>query len=1076
MPLNARNPFMLGAMIQGVTFHGAAIWQRPFDNGAIAEWSINGSRNSSAEFMLDGASNNGQMGGNNIAYVPIVDAVQEFKVMSDTYNSEYGHTGGGIMNAVLKSGTSTFHGSAYEYLRRTALDANTFENNAIGKPKTTHYLDQYGFEVEGPIYVPKLLRKDGKVKLFYMGAFENYREGTPNPLTVSWPEKEMRTGDFSKLVNNVGQPVIIYDPTTATYDASGNVLTPRQPFAGNIIPQSRINPIALAVTKYMPLPNRLAPAGSRYATNNLSIPDFFDKDKFYNLILKFDWNFGDRNRAFFRHASNDRTEDRAVNGVDNKPGTDGQQPFQRINDAYVADWVGTVSPTFVLNARANYNRFIEKGYGAANAGFDVASFGLPPGLISTLPSPIYFGRWNFSGYNSLGRSQSNNYTDTFELQFSATKVAGSHTVKAGFDVRQINYEIQNTGDILSFQGSTGWTQRVYNQGDSVSGDGYASFLLGTVSGSSNYPLFPWWKQYYGALYVNDDWKVSRRLTLNLGLRWDFNGPQYEKWNRMNGPFDSNVANPIASQVASNVASLQAAGSIPAALASTYASLANLKGGITFAGVGGIPGSPYALNKGNIGPRFGFAYQAKEKLVIRGGFGEYYSNPGNDYQQTSGFSTSTTLVDSLDGGRTPIVNNLSNPYPNGVLVPSGSSLGASTFVGRNPNWFQNGFQTPSAWFFSMGFQYQVTRASTLDASYVGSRSFNLNMNADYNDPTLAQRNACNYLTGGNPLSTVCNGQVPNPFKGIAAFTGTNYFSQNTINGFDLLRPFPQFPGSLQQYGRNDSSIWYNSLQLTYNVRLRSGLSLNANYTLSKQIEEWGFNDFYTKTYQQGIYTIDHPQVVKVSVVYQLPFGEGQKFGNGTHGVVKKLISGWEWNNFFNDALSGFPAGLPGNTIQLKNPLTPGGGFSGAPDWKAYEVRAWNPCVLRQDANTGAIAPTPPSLALGCGTDFSQNWGNYAWLETTSFAPRFTPYRSGQIRQHHAFQMDASLLKTTKINERMRMQFGFEAFNLFNHNYFGRDGFNTDPNSADFGAIFPYNPPSGTQNILPRQIQVRFKFTW
>ena len=165
----------------------------------------------------------------------------------------------------------------------------------------------------------------------------------------------------------------------------------------------------------MPLPNQPAPAGFRYANNNLVLPDYFDKDKFYNLILKFDWNFGSKHRAFFRHGSNDRTEDRTDNGIDNKPGTDGQQPFQRINDAYVVDWVGTITPTFILNARASYNRFIEKGYGAANDGFDMTSLGFPKSLISQLPNQdkIYFGRWNFdNGYSSLGRSQSNNYTNT----------------------------------------------------------------------------------------------------------------------------------------------------------------------------------------------------------------------------------------------------------------------------------------------------------------------------------------------------------------------------------------------------------------------------------------------------------------------------------------------------------------------------------------------------------------------------------------------------------------------------------------------------------------------------------------
>jgi len=1081
MPLNARNPFMLGAMMAGVTFNGAAIWQRPFDNGAIAQWSMNGGRDSSTEFMLDGAANEGQMGGNNVAAVPIVDAVQEFNMMANVYDSQYGHTGGGIMNVVLKSGTNMFHGDAYEYMRRTSLDANTFQNNAIAKARPTHYLDQYGFQFEGPVRIPKLLKKDSAIKLFYMGAFENYREGTPNPLIVSYPEPEMRTGNFSKLVSPSGQPVTIYDPFTATYDAAGNILTNRQAFPGNIIPANRINPIAAALTKYMPLPNRAAPAGSRYANNNLSIPDFFDKDKFYNLVLKFDWNFGSKHRAFFRHLSNDRTEDRAVNGIDNKPGTDGQQPFQRINDAYVLDWVGTLTPTFILNARASYNRFIEKGFGRANTDFDMSSLGISKNLLNTLPSPVYFGRWNLyngtsgttSVYNSLGRSQSNNYTDTFQLQFSATKVTGSHTIKAGFDIRQINYEIQNTGDILAFNAYSGYTQRIWNQAEATSGDPYATFLLGLPEGSSNYPLFPWYKQYYYAPYVQDDWKITRRLTLNLGLRWDFNAPQFEKWNRLNGPFDPNVASPIASQVAANVAAIRAAGTaIPAALNNAYNNLANLKGGLTFAGVNGQGRSPFALRKAGFEPRFGFAYQLREKLVMRGGFGMYHSNPNNDSQRTSGFSTSTTLVNSNDGGRTPIDNILNNPYPNGILRPTGSSAGAATFVGQNPNWFDSGFQIPSVWSFSWGFQYQLTNNSTIEASYVGSRSFNLNMNADYNIPSLDIRKTCNYQEGGN--AALCNSQVPNPFKGIPAFNGTGYYTANTVSYFQMLRPFPQFSGALQQYGRNDSFIRYNSLQINYNLHVRSGLTLLGNYTLSKQIEEWGLNDPYNKVYQQGPYTLDRPPVIKLTAIWELPFGEGKKFGAGTHGVTKKVISGWEYTTFFNDALRGLPAPLAGNVIPLKDVQSKGGGFNGAIDWKAYQVRAWNPCVLRQDVNTGAYAPTPASIGLGCGTDYSNNWGNYAWLETTDYAPRYTPFRSGQIRKHHAYQLDVSLLKTTRIGERARLQLGLEVFNLFNHNYFGRDDFNTDPNSANFGSVFPSQV--STQNMLPRQIQVRFKFNW
>jgi Carboxypeptidase regulatory-like domain len=1104
LPLNARNPFMLGAMMSGVTFNGAAIWQRPFDNGAIAQWSVNGSRDSSAEYFLDGASNNGQMGSNNIAYVPIVDTVQEFNVMTNMYNAEYGHTGGGVMNVVLKSGTNTHHITGWEFMRRTPLDANTFQNNAIvatpnnpkgGAPRPNHYLDQYGFQLEGPARIPGILRKDGPVKMFYLGAYEGYREGTPNPLTVSYPEPEMRNGDFSKLttvVNGQAIPVTIYNPFDATVDAAGNVT--RQPFPGNVIPKNMLNPVALAVTKYMPLPNQPAPPNSRYATSNLSIPSFFDKDKFYNLILKFDFNIGSKHRAYFRHASNDRTEDRAVNGIDNKPGTDGQQPFQRINDAYVADWTFTASPTVIIDVRGSYNRFIEKGFGRANEGFDIASFGLPASLIKSLPSPIYFGRWNFytgvsgttSIYNSLGRSQSNNYTNTYELQGNMTKVAGPHTIKFGADIRQINYEIQNTGDILGFNSFTGFTQKVWNQSsDATSGDPFATFLLGIPEGSSNYPLFPWWKQWYTGLFVNDDWKVSRRLTLNLGLRYDLTPFAHEKWNRQNGAFDPNAKSGIV--VPADALDALRANGVPE---SQINNLANLKGSLTFAGVNGVGSTPAHLNKKNFGPRFGFAYQLKEKLVLRGGAGLYYGAPNNDAFQTAGFSTSTNIVNSLDGGRTPIANVLSNPYPNGISVPTGSSAGTLTFAGKNNNWFDANALTPKVWSFSLGFQYQVNQFSTLEASYVGSRSYDQTMEKDYNIPSLDFRKSCDILEGGSPI--YCNQNVPNPFRNLPAFIGTTYYTATSITRFNLARPFPQFNGTMLQQGRNDSYITYNSLQLNYNVRMRGGITLLGNYTFSKQVEEWGFNDPYNNVYQQGLYSLDRPHVLKVTGVWMLPFGQGQKFGAGSNRFVKKLISGWSWNTTFTDPLKGFPSDLPSNVIQLKDPSTPVKDSSGKliadaqgrpiwdgnTNWKGYDVRLWNPCVLRQN-DDGSVVPTDPSKALGCGDPSS---GNYAWFQqalggTTAgpgFTPRYTPRRSGQIRRHHAFYLDTSLLKDTRINERIHFQLGFEAFNLFNHNYFGRDQVDTNPANSTFGIIRPSTV--STQNILPRQIQVRMKFFW
>jgi hypothetical protein len=1058
LPLNARNPFMLGTMMPGVVFRGAAIWQRPFDNGAIAEWSVNGGRQSNNEFMMDGAPNNGQAGNNNIAYVPIVDAVQEFNVQMNSYDAQYGKTGGGVFNVVLKSGTNDFHVTGWEFLRRKWLDANTFQGNAAGAQRANHTLDQYGFQLEGPVYLPKFLTKQSRTKLFYLGSFENYSEKTPNPLTNSYPEPEMRTGDFSKLKNAAGAAITIYDPLNYTL-VNGDPV--RQPFANNIIPGNRINASAAAVTKFMPLPNQATKPGFAYSTNNFVLPNYVNNDKFYNLILKFDWNFGDKHRAFVRHASNDRTEDRAVNGIDNKPGTDGQQPFQRINDAYVIDWVSSLSPTLVVNVRGSYNRFIETGRGQANSNFDLTSLGVPASLVSQLPGPYYFGRWEMNGYSSLGRDQGINITNNYNLTSNVTKILGSHTMKVGIDLRRIHYIQQSSGQIYKVRSEKDWTQRLWNQGDAVSGDSYASLLLGLPStdggtgrSSLNYPLYPFNRQWYFAPYFHDDWKVSRRLTLNLGVRWDYNGAPDEKWNRINRGFDSTVTSPIGALIS-------------AADKAAFPQLASLKGGFRFAGVGGQPTIVSKNDLNNWQPRVGFAYQVNDKLVLRGGYGLYYMNPNNNYLQTAGFSAFTPLVNSLDGGRTPIANVLSNPYPGGITRPSGSSLGANTFVGRDNNWFDgDNFWTPRVHQFSFGFQRQMSNSSTLEVSYVGSRTIGANSEKQFNIPSAAFRKTCNLQEGGSPL--YCNEQVNNPFKGLDPFIGTGFYTANTISRFQINRPFPQFNGNLLQQGRNDSNIYYNSLQVTYNQRLARDLIINTNYTFSKMVERWGFNDPYNNVQQQGLYFNDRPQYFKFTAVYELPFGKGKKFGSGARGFGGRVISGWQVTSFYTNA-SGEPADLPGNVFQLKDPKTPGGGWDGNVDWKANQVRAWNPCVLRQ-FNDGTTAPASFSLARGCGTDFA----NYAWLQTADYAPRYTPSRSGQIRKHHAFTMDASISKMTQITERLRVQFRAEAFNLMNHNYFGRDTFNTDPTNPNFGTVFP--AVVSTQNTFPRQIQLGFKAFW
>ena len=1059
LPLNARNPFMLGAIQSGVTFRGAAIWQRPFDNGAIAEWSINGGQQSRNEFLLDGAPNNAQLGGNNIALVPVVDSVQEFTIQTNSYDASYGRTGGGVINVILKSGGAKHHGAAWEFLRRAPLNANSFQNNALGRlsdgtargPRPNGAMDQYGIEVDGPIYIPKLLKKESAVKLFYMGTYEGYKETTPNPLRNSFAATEMRGGDFSRLTQANGQPVLIFDPINVSRAPNGDPI--RSQFPNNVIPASRIDPVARNVMRFMPTPNGSTP-GQRYGTNNFFQNTYVNNDDFYNLGLKFDWNFGDKHRAFIRHASNDRTEERCQNGICAGPGMDGQQPFQRINDAYVLDWVTTVNPTTVVNVRASYNRFIEKGFGRDNAGFDLTSLGLPSSLVSQLPSPAYFGRWNIGGYSPLGRGQGINITNNYGIMGSITKNVGRHTIKAGVDVRRIHFITQNTGDILQFNFNDQWTRRTWNQAQADAGDGFASFLLGMSSGGQqNFALFPFYQNWYSAFYFQDDFKVSRRLTLNLGLRYDVNAPATEKYNRINRGFDPTAAAPVRAQ-------------IPAALANVSPSVAALQGGLNFAGVGGNPANSGDLYRNTFQPRIGFAYSVNDRLVIRGGFGRYYMNPSNNNLRSTGFETNTPLVNSLDDGRTPLLNTLSNPYPNGIQRPPGASLGANTFLGRDTNVWSSNFKLPSIDQFSLGFQYQVNKSSVLDFSYIGSVTRDRETSIASNIPSAQFMRQCDALQGGLP--NFCNEQLPNPFQNVEAFRGTAFFNNSVLSRYQLNRPFPQFSGNLTRDGLNTGQIDYHSLQVNYNVRMR-GLTLMPNFTWSRMIDNDGFIDPFNRVAQRSLYFNDRPFVFKLTASYDLPMGKGRKLFGGANGVVDKFVSGWQVTSFFQWA-SGEPSNYGGQVLPLRDSVNKN------INWNQASVRGFGNCVVRQN-NDGSRSPMPYSVASGCGADLSK----YDFLWVGSFSPgqdvpgRQSPNNFPNLRKHRVPTLDASLLKTTVFREKYRFQFGFEAFNAINKYYFGRnDSFNTNPNDANFGLLFP--ALTSNQNFNPRTMQVRLKFNY
>ncbi len=731
MPLNGRNPFMLAMLVAGVNYNGSLAYMRPFDNGAIADWGINGGGNRSNEFLIDGVPNNAQAGGNNIAYVPPVDSVQEFKIQTNSYDAQYGKTAGGVVNVVLKSGTNKLHGSIYEFARRNAWDANSFQNNARGAPKDGHFQDQYGIVLDGPVILPKLY--NGKGKTFFLVNYEGFREATPQPLVLSVPTLEMRDGDFTKLADARGRSVAVYDPNT-TFSIPNNRWD-RLPFAGNRIPASRIHPISRKIADFFPTPNTVTP-GADFARSNyfLSGGDNPARDDFYNLVVKIDQNLGSKHRMFFRHASNDRTEDRNSNGIRNSPGQDGQHPLKRINDSYVVDWISTLTPQLLLNFRTSFARYIEGSQGSANASFDLAKLGFSKALTEQLPYGEWFGRYTFDSYISMGRYPSRNVTNTVTAHPTVTYVKGPHAWKSGLDMRWAQYSTQTPGNIFILGATRGFTQRDFQRADEFSGNSIASWLLGTPSsGTVNYAVFPIFLFPYYAPWLQHDWRISRKLSVNMGVRWDFNLPPSERFNRINRGFDPLAANPVNGMIDR----------------AKYPDVPQIAGSMLFAGQNGLPRNAADIFGAALQPRIGAAYAIDNKTVIRGGWGRFYLNPNNDYLQTNGFSQSTPYVFSADEGRTASTQRIENPFPNGIRSPAGSSRGPLSYVGQGFNFVNSHFEIPHTNQFSLSLQRLLSPRSRLELAYSANRGKRLQTSRTFNEDDPDLRDSCNFLLGGNP---------------------------------------------------------------------------------------------------------------------------------------------------------------------------------------------------------------------------------------------------------------------------------------------------------------------------------------
>jgi hypothetical protein len=1070
LPLNGRDPGMLSILNAGAIWTGSIQWQRPFDD-TQANLSVNGGGPGNTALMLDGVSNTAasinNTGQAKIAYVPPVDSVQEFKIITNPYDAQFGLMAGGVEDVVLKSGTNKIHGDVYEYARRTWLDANTWSNDyyvnhALPGTDLSPYetpkmkWDQYGAELDGPVVLPKLY--NGRDKSFFMLQYENFYEIEPNTVSDSVPDPKWLTGDFTSLVYWTGStyaPISVLDPENISQNANGTWV--RVPFgptdtinptsAPNIIPASRINPIAAKMLSYYPAPNTVTPPGANPFANNFTAPGN-DVDRYRNVNGKWDENLSSRDRFSLHYGYWERVENRSYDGFTG-PEQEGQLPHGERSHAFTLEETHTFSPNLLFDFRANVA--VRADYSYNGPPFDPTELGWTPQQVAAMgpAAASEFPYLDISEFASFGtNSNGQTVSDSLSLLPSLTWTKSAHTFHFGLDARFM----QAVNDVIG-GGNNLWIDRTWTQTncgscgswDPASGNSIASLLLGNpTSGSDAINVKTFWSSHYWAPFVQDDWKISRKLTLNLGVRWDFAPAETERHNQGNYAFATTAVNPISDEVA-----------VPG--------YSKILGGLTYLGVNGAPRGPYALKKTSIQPRIGFAYALDGKTVLRGGFGESMRTPQNA-PATFGYSA-TTNYQSNDptrpGSTYPnLANSISNPYSS-VIQPSGSSLGMLEQLGQSPWYLNPHYVVPSFWNYSLAIEHQFLKNDILNIAYVGTRLYNGDSSDNINHQNAAAYTSCNPQIGGR-IENCGNNNINNPFLGVNGFQGSSYYTSTTINALNFTRPYPEF-SDVTEYQLNDARTWYNSLQVTGMHRWNNSLTLHGTWTWSKLMDAGGWADSTYRVPSRVIDGNDHTHRITISGVYLLPVGRGRSFLPGANRVVDGAIGGWELGSLYIYQ-TGSPWALPGNPNEIylhsayvKPHIQKDDGF----------IRLAAACAEQyQEDSTGVyrLVPLPYDYDGNCsqGADFQQvpNYGETANTVYTG------------IRLPRSHQFDANLSKNFGIRENMKLQVRLEAFNVFNHPLWSESP-DSSTNDSTFGLI--ERGPTGQSN-LPRQMQVSAKLVW
>jgi hypothetical protein len=1029
----------------------------------------NGTRNATADILMDGVSvtnfeqNSGIL---NPLYTPSVDAVEEFVVQESNFSAEYGFTGSTVLNMVIRSGTNQYHGSGYDFLRNQVMDANNFFSNAAGIGIPPLRLNDFGGTVGGPI------KHD---KTFFFFDYDGTRSATLSSFQAGVPSALERTGNFGELCGFAGGTFSpnglcsaaggqLWDPYTGVYSSSAggpvrsgyvpfdNLITYMSPGNPNLNgtnlqlparPGNLIDPIAMKLMSYFPLPN-VGVGTSAYNPYTNWQGSAAAHSTGNSMDIKIDQRFSDKDLLSGRY-SRAWGGSSPLNCFGNVADpcdfgqTGGPTNLVAINHTH------TFSPTMLLTV--SYG--LVRAFGLGGSGIfnepkykgmsDTATLGMPQYMdtsgVPQLPTTI-LGNYTGAGPGSTNiGTQPWSYLregqDVHQLIGSLNWVKGAHDLKFGAEGRmhRINYTQPGTPGGYFYYDFTGTSEYPYSGG----GDAMATFLTGVGGpgswGQYEIPNFVSTQSFQYGGYVQDNWKVNKKLTLNIGIRYDVDTPRSERYNRMNG-LSTSVVSPI-----------------------TAPGFGTLYGGEIF--MSPSDRNNYGIDYGDVGPRFGFAYQLFNKTVLRGGYGLFYSTVRSGASGTGpigweGFDQVTNwyALNPSDGA-TPF-GRFSNPFPNGVTLPPGNKLGLLNDLGLGAVGPISSIDTPNPYeqSWSFGIQHELPSNILLDVSYLGKKGTHLYFASAGNLDHLGAQ----IEHYSSSQITALNTYVNNPFYGIITNPNSGLSSQ-TYPASQFQLPYPQFTGF-----SGDDPPWansiYNGLQVKAEKRFSHGLQFLVTYVWSKSIDDasstsgnvtWlggttHLADPNNFALERGLSTFDIPSVLQFSYTYELPIGKGKPLLGNANAVVNAILGGWQTNGIWR-----FTDGRP---MIL--------GLSGGQSLPTY----------------GSQQPDLTAPLRCASSNILTNY--FANPDVVSIPPPFTlgtaPRTYGGCRQPGQANTNLSLFKEfslARLREGARLQFRAETYNAFNHPWF--NGPNSTFNSGSFGVI------TSTANS-PRELQVALKLYW